>query len=121
MERGRQYFCKLAEDEKLNVLEALEQSGCVGMMERLLERNFSDLAHSASENVRARYARWQEVAQKGLAIEAEWGQGALLKLDEPIFVELRAEGLMNPNRICNAEAYAAAHPSSPGSIPWSAL
>lgn len=113
MENEKRYFCRLTEDEKLNVLDSLERSGSVRMMANVLKGNFSDLANSASEEVRAKFARWQEVAKKGLAIEAEWGEGALLKLDDPVFVDLRAKGLMNPDRIHNAEAYAAAHLSLP--------
>ncbi|TGQ73010.1 hypothetical protein EN805_28825 [bacterium M00.F.Ca.ET.162.01.1.1] len=103
----------MTEDEKLFVLDGLERSGSVRMMANVLKGNFSDLATSASEDVRAKFARWQEVAKKGLAIEAEWGEGALLKLDGPVFVDLRAKGLMNPDRIRNAEAYAAAHSGLP--------
>ncbi|WP_095085627.1 hypothetical protein [Mesorhizobium sophorae] len=113
MENEPRYFCRLTEDEKLSVLAELERSGSVRMMANVLKGNFSDLATSASEDVRAKYARWQEVAKKGLAIEAEWGEGALLKLDDPVFVDLRAKGLMNPKRIRHAEAYAATHASLP--------
>lgn len=113
MANETRYFCTLTEDEKLDVLHALEQSGSVRMMANVLKGNFSDLATSASEDVRAKYARWQEVTKKWQAIEAEWGEGALLKLDDPVFVDLRAKGLMNPDRIRNAEAYAAAHASLP--------
>ncbi|MEP9373288.1 hypothetical protein [Mesorhizobium sp. KR1-2] len=110
MERSPQYICKLTEDQKLHVLDGLERAGSIGILARLLNGNFSDLATSASDNVRARYARWQEVARQGLAIEAEWGEGALLKLDDPVYADLRKKGLMNPDRIRNAEAYFVAHP-----------
>ncbi|TGV76861.1 hypothetical protein EN801_037405 [Mesorhizobium sp. M00.F.Ca.ET.158.01.1.1] len=80
------------------------------MMANVLKGNFSDLATSASEDVRAKFARWQEVAKKGLAIEAEWGEGALLNLNDPVFADMRARGQMKPVRVRNAEAYAAIHP-----------
>ncbi|TPJ54717.1 hypothetical protein [Mesorhizobium sp. B2-6-4] len=113
MENEKRYFCRLTEDEKLFVLDGLERSGSVRMMANVLKGNFSDLATSASEDVRAKYARWQEVTKKWLAIEAEWGEGALLKLDDPVFVDLRSKGQLNPDIIRNAEAYAAAHSSLP--------
>lgn len=107
------YYCRLTESEKLDVLEGLERSGSIQMLDSVLKGNFSDLATSQSEHIRTKFARWQEVARKGLAMEAKWGEGALLKLDEPVFVDLRAKGLMNPDRIRNAEAYAAAHRALP--------
>ena len=113
MENKPQYFSRLTEEEKLNVLDSLERSGSVRMMANVLKGNFSDLATSASEGVRAKYARWQEVTKKWQVIEAEWGEGALLKLDDPVFVDLRAKGLLNPDIIRNAEAYACAHSSLP--------
>ncbi|MER8748094.1 hypothetical protein NKH57_02270 [Mesorhizobium sp. M1050] len=113
MENEPRYFCRLTEDEKLSVLAGLERSGSVRMMANVLKGNFSDLATSASKDVRAKYARWQEVTKKWQAIEAEWGEGALLKLDDPVFVDLRAKGLLNSDIIRNAEAYACAHSSLP--------
>lgn len=115
MNNDQGYFCRLTEGEKLDVLEGLERSGSIRMLDRVLKGNFSDLATSPSKETRTKFARWQEVVRKGLAIEAEWGEGALLKLDDPIFVDLCAKGLMKLDRIRNAERYAAAHKSLPAS------
>ncbi|TPK96982.1 MULTISPECIES: hypothetical protein [unclassified Mesorhizobium] len=104
-----QKIYRTSEAEKLEVLASLELAGSVRTLDRLLRTSYAGLATSVSEDVRARYARWQEVARKGLAIEEEWGEGALLNLNDPIFVDMRARGEMNPVRIRNAEAYAVAH------------
>ncbi|TRC89705.1 hypothetical protein FJV80_07900 [Mesorhizobium sp. WSM4310] len=106
-----------SEAKKLEILASLELSGSVRTLDRLLRTSYADLATSTSEEVRAKYARWLEVAQTGLAIEAEWGEGALLDLNDPIFVDMRARGDMNPVRVRNAEAYAAAHPGRKFSSP----
>lgn len=65
MENETRYFCRLTEDEKLSVLARVERSGSVRMMASVLKGNFSDLAISASEAVREKYAHWQVVAKKG--------------------------------------------------------
>ena len=110
MADGSRKVYHTSEAEKLEVLASLELSGSVRTLDRLLRTSYADLASSTSEEVRAKYVRWLEVARTGLAIEAEWGEGALLDLNDPIFVDMRARGEMNPVRIRNAEAYAAAHP-----------
>ncbi|THF58189.1 hypothetical protein [Ollibium composti] len=102
---------KQSEDKELAVLSGLAKMGSIRALDHSIRNRFAYLETSASEEVRKEFVHWREVARKGMAIEAEWGPGALLDLSHPVYVELREKGLMNPRHVRNAETYASAQQS----------
>ncbi|RST85497.1 hypothetical protein EJC49_15530 [Aquibium carbonis] len=98
---------KVTEEEQVQCLLRAEEAGSMRLLDVML-KEYVGLAGSSLETSRALHARLREVADAGLAIEAKWGDGAMLQLNDPILQDLRSAGLIKPHRVRNAEAYAAA-------------